>query len=315
MVLNLLCSCIKQNRNGSTFIRFTVYCNFAMVVLNSMLHDRQTKTGAAGLLGMALIHTIETLKYFLLMFGSNADASILHAQQNFTGLLCNGHFHTAAEIVVLNGIVTKVVNDLVQQSADTIDNTIIAGHFQRYIFQLCGICKCFTDFLRKNFERKIFVGHFCSFIQLRQADNIVNQKNKSGCFLADVSYKAGNIFGFYNAVLHQFHRSNDGLQRRFQFVRYIGSKLLTVLFSVRLLGHVKGEDHHAMTIAVRINAAQIKLILSAVFLGTEIGVSLCLCFLQSQPHILLAVYGQKIFSYAGNTSSKQCKSDRSHVVL
>ena len=107
------------------------------------------------------------------MFGRNTDTGILHAQQHFTGLLSHIHFHAAAGVVVLNGIVAKVVYDLIQQSADTIDNTIIAGHFQRNIFQLCGICKCFTDLLSKNFERYIFVGHFCSFIQLSQEDNIV----------------------------------------------------------------------------------------------------------------------------------------------
>ena len=48
------------------------------------------------------------------MFGGNTDTSILHAQQHFAGFLCNGHFHAAAGVVVLNGIVAKVVNDLVQ---------------------------------------------------------------------------------------------------------------------------------------------------------------------------------------------------------
>lgn len=85
---------------------------------------------------MVLIHTIKAFKHLILMFGSNPDTGILHAQQNFTGLLCNGHFHAAAGIVVLNGIVAKVVNDLIQQSADTIDNTIIAGNFQRNICYL-----------------------------------------------------------------------------------------------------------------------------------------------------------------------------------
>ena len=106
------------------------------MILHSVLHDRQAKAGATGLLGMALIHTIEALKHLVLMFGRNTNAGILNAQQNFTGLLCNGHFHAAAGIVVLNGIVAKVVNDLIQQSADTIDNTIIAGNFQRNICYL-----------------------------------------------------------------------------------------------------------------------------------------------------------------------------------
>ena len=136
-------------------MQFAFHGDLSVVVLNSVLHDGQAKAGATGLLGMALIHTIESFKHLVLMFGRNTDTSILHTQQNFTVLLSNGYLYTAAGVVVLNSIVTKIVNDLVQQSADTIDNTIIAGHVQRDIFQLCGICKCFTNFLRKNFQRNI----------------------------------------------------------------------------------------------------------------------------------------------------------------
>ena len=61
-----------------------------MMILHGVLHDGQAKAGTTGLFGMALIHTIEALKHLVLMFGRNTDTGILHAQQNFTGLLCNG---------------------------------------------------------------------------------------------------------------------------------------------------------------------------------------------------------------------------------
>ena len=85
-----------------------------MMILHGVLHDGQTKAGAAGLFGMTLIHTIEAFKHFVLMFGRNTDTGILHAQQHFTGLLSHIHFHAAAGVVVLNGIVAKVVNDLIR---------------------------------------------------------------------------------------------------------------------------------------------------------------------------------------------------------
>ena len=58
------------------------------MILHGMLDDGQAKAGTAGLLGMTLIHTIETLKYFVLMFGSNANAGITDAYLNSTLLLC-----------------------------------------------------------------------------------------------------------------------------------------------------------------------------------------------------------------------------------
>ena len=124
-----------------------------------MFDDRKSKAGAAGLPGMDFIHTVESFKHFFLMFRRNADTSILYTQQHFTGFLSNSHFHSAAGLVVLNGIVAKVVDDLIQQSADTIHNAIFADDLQRNTFQFCSICKCFTDFLRKNFEGYFFMGH------------------------------------------------------------------------------------------------------------------------------------------------------------
>ena len=107
-----------------------------MVILHSVLHDGQAKAGAARLLGMTLIYTIETLKHLVLMFGRNTDAGIDNADLDGTLLLGNRNLYMPARIVIFNGIVAKVVNDLIQQSADTIDNTIIAGNFQRNICYL-----------------------------------------------------------------------------------------------------------------------------------------------------------------------------------
>ena len=145
-----------------------------MVVLHGVLDDGQTKAGAAGLLGVALVHTIETLKYFVLMFRSNADAVIADADLYSTLLFRNRNLYLATLIVVLNGIVAEIVNNFLQQSTYTVDNAIIAGHFQRNILQFCGICKSFANFFGQNSQRNILTGHLCSLVQLRQTNNIVN---------------------------------------------------------------------------------------------------------------------------------------------
>ena len=85
-------SIIKDDRNRCAFTDFTVDLNLAVMILHSVLDDGQTKAGTTGLLGMALIHPIETLKHLVLMFGRDTNTGIPHAQQHFTGLLCNGHF-------------------------------------------------------------------------------------------------------------------------------------------------------------------------------------------------------------------------------
>ena len=75
MALSLLCSCIKQHGNSGSLVQFTFHSDLAMMILHGVLHDRQSKAGAAGLLGMALIHTIKTLKHLVLMFGCNPDTT------------------------------------------------------------------------------------------------------------------------------------------------------------------------------------------------------------------------------------------------
>ena len=155
---------IKQNGNGRALVQFAFHGDLAVVVLHGVLHDGQAQARAAGLLGVALIHAIEALKHLVLMLGSDADTGILHTQQHFTFFLRNGYFHAAAGGVVLNSIVAEVVNDLVQQSADTIDNTLIAGDFQRNIFQLCRIGKGLTDLWKKmNSNQK----HSCFYYFLK----------------------------------------------------------------------------------------------------------------------------------------------------
>ena len=113
MVLDLLCFCIKQNRDCGSLIQFAFHSDLAMMILYGVLHDGQAKAGAAGLFGMTLIYTIEALKYLVLMFGSNTNAGIADADLYSVLLLCNGHLHFATWIVVLNGIVAEIVNDLV----------------------------------------------------------------------------------------------------------------------------------------------------------------------------------------------------------
>ena len=46
--------------------------------LRRMLHDRQPKPGAAGLLGVALVHPVEALEDVALVFGGDADARVGH---------------------------------------------------------------------------------------------------------------------------------------------------------------------------------------------------------------------------------------------
>ena len=98
---------LECHTNGSSITDFAANIDFAVMILHGVLDDGQTKAGAAGLLGVALVHTIETLKYFVLMFRSNADAVIADADLYSTLLFRNRNLYLATLIVVLNGIVAE----------------------------------------------------------------------------------------------------------------------------------------------------------------------------------------------------------------
>lgn len=84
------------------------------MVLCGVFHNGQAKAGADGLLGMALIHTIEALKYLVMMLGCNANTGVLNAQANRSWLLGNRYFDAATRVVVLDGVVAEAINDRVQ---------------------------------------------------------------------------------------------------------------------------------------------------------------------------------------------------------
>ena len=302
--------CIKQNENGGSHVQFALHSDLAMVILNSVLHDRKAKAGAAGLLGMAFIDTIEALKHLILMFRRNTDAGIADADLNSPLLLCNSNLNFAAGIVVLDGIIAEIVNHFIQQSTDTMDDTIIAGHFQRNIFQLCGICESLANFFGKNSQRNILTGHFSTLVQLRQTDDVIDQINQSGGFLADMPDEARNILLFHDAIFHQLRRTDNGLQRSFQFVGYVGGKLLAMFLCIYLLGNIKRKDHDTLNRAVGINSTQIELIFSSVHGSPEESLTIRLRITDGLPHGLFAIDSQEVITDAGGIYAEQLSRSR-----
>ena len=129
MALDLCRSIIKQNGNCSSLVWFALYNDLAMMVLHGVLYDRKTKAGAAGLLGMTLIHSVESFKNLVLMFGSNANTVIADTDLHSPLPLGNRYLYMTARIIILDGIIAQIVNDLIQQSAYTVNHAIVAGHF------------------------------------------------------------------------------------------------------------------------------------------------------------------------------------------
>ena len=76
-----------------------------------MLHDRKAQTGTTGLLGVAFVHPVKPFKNTILMLGGNTDSRI--QDDHFPILQRN--VNAATRHIVLDGIVAKIIDDLIQQ--------------------------------------------------------------------------------------------------------------------------------------------------------------------------------------------------------
>ena len=86
---------------------------------------------------------------------------------------------------------------------------------------------------------------FDFFLNARQADNIVDQRNQAQGFFMNAAGELANVIHARNhAVLHHLRITGNRRQRCFQFVRNIGRKLLSAALCHALLGLIQ-YDHHS----------------------------------------------------------------------
>ena len=97
-----------------------------------MLDDGKTQAGAADRLGTALIDPVESFKDPLLVFSGNADAGISDLQEDVLTVIGNGNGNPAVLLVILDGIITEVVDDALQQLPVAVDIRRLSGYLHGY---------------------------------------------------------------------------------------------------------------------------------------------------------------------------------------
>ena len=102
------------------------YIDIFVVRLDDFLYNGKTKSGASGLLGTALIYTVETFKDALLALLWNTDAGILHGQQYMLSVHPDVHADTSARFVVADRIVAQIVEQFLEHILIAIYGTVRA---------------------------------------------------------------------------------------------------------------------------------------------------------------------------------------------
>ena len=125
-----------------------------------------------------------------------------------------------------------------------------------------------------------------------------------------MSHKAGHVLLLHHAVLQQLRAADDALQGRFQLVGNVGGELPPVLLGKGALRHVEHQQHRARCTALRLDAADVELILSAAAPAAELAVALLRRSAQSVAEGHIAVHRQDILPHTGIVGAQQALGRR-----
>ena len=82
------------------------------MLLDNMLHNRQSQPGASALSGASLIYTVKAFKDPALMFLRNPDPRILYGQPYPTGwFFLHAYRHASTRSVIADSVVAQMTAD------------------------------------------------------------------------------------------------------------------------------------------------------------------------------------------------------------
>ena len=213
-----------------------------------MLDYRKPQPRAACLFRAALVGAVEPLEHPVKVFGRDSDACIGNRDDRLVFFFADGHTDFAARFGVTERIVAKIVNYLVQKSANARHGNFFAADGNFDVFILCGRRKR-TDFLfRKREQVNFFFRELRVFVKLRKPDDVIDKRNEPRRFRVYSRNEARHIFRFDKPVFHKFRAAHYRVQRRFQFVRNVCRKFASVSFRKRFFGYIENQKHGAARI-------------------------------------------------------------------
>ena len=114
--------------------------------LRPVLYDGQAESRSADRLGVALVYPVEPLEDAALIRFWYTDSGILHTHDHMVGGRRDFHLYAPMFPVILDRIVTEIVNHFRYNSPDTGDVAVNAGKPDLYILLVRG-CLYVADLL------------------------------------------------------------------------------------------------------------------------------------------------------------------------
>ena len=270
-----------------------------------MLYDGHTQAGTASLLGMALIHPVEPFKDSGLMFSRNTDAGILYRQDGPLAAALHNDVHRSVFHIVLHRIVAQILHNLIDHAANTLNAAMVAANPNGNTPLLCCCLQCVCDFFYNSHQVDVLSGDLDTFIQMTDADHILNQIHQPDGFLSDMPNKAWLIFRFYKAMLQQLRTANDSLKGSLQLMGYIGGELPAVALGIFRIGHINGQNHQANGFRSGFNPVEQEFVFPSISNRVAFILSLSKCLINRRSHIIVPVQLVKLFPHAVFIRTKQ----------
>ena len=245
---------------------------------------------------MALIDPVEALENAALVLRRDADAGVLHGHDRAVRCAVDGHIHAAALTVILDGVVTEVIDDLRSKPADGRDLPVVSMDADRDLLFRRSAGQRGGRLLGQLFQIDRLERKLPALVQLRQADDVLNERHKTRRLGADMADKARHVLLLHEAVFDQLRAAHDGLERRFQLVGNICCEFAAIAFGKGLLRHVKRQQHRADDRALRFDTADIELILASAALHTQLRVALLQRTPDGAADLMAPFNGQEILS-------------------
>ncbi len=195
---------------------------------------------------MALVHPIEPLENPPLMRCRNPDSIVSYDNADMILRTIDDHIHCAVLPVILDGIITQIVDHFIQYPVYSPDCCLFPEQIERDIPLLCLYLQAPQYLLRQFIQIHLFLlVRDAPAVQLRNHDDIIHQSDQPLCLLINGLGEIHHGISSRTALLHQLREPGDGCKRRLQFMGDIGSKLPAQRFPLFLLRNVENNDNRA----------------------------------------------------------------------
>ena len=136
----------ERNGNGCSFAFFAVNSNLRVEIGRRVLDNGKSQTRSAGLLRMALVYSVEAFKDALPVLRRDSDAGIGDLQ--YAAAVGFSHFYGyyAAGDIVFYGIFRQVVDDLMEQSGDSVEDAAFRVKLHVHAVFVSGVTELLCGF-------------------------------------------------------------------------------------------------------------------------------------------------------------------------